>query len=132
MKQMLLQEKYPTFMLELGKDETSCKSVDDIAARIKAAIAADSRVAWIAEFDHHAHTQRVGGSIAPEIKAAKNLVFCFGMQLPNPQVLAVRPRSIGIADCGDKFVVNFLEAPMKPANEAMEAWVKSLRDGGGA
>lgn len=132
MKQMLLQEKYPVFMLELGKDETSCRSVDDVAARIKAAIAADGRVAWITEFDHYAHTQRVGGSIAPEIKAAKNLVFCFGLQLPNPQVLAVRPRSIGIADCGDRFVVNFLEAPMKPANEAMEAWVKSLRDGGGA
>jgi len=31
---------------------------------------------------------------------------------------------------GDKFVVSFLEAPMKPANEAMEAWVKGLRDQG--
>jgi hypothetical protein len=128
MKQMLLQEKYPVFVLELGKSETSCQSVDDIAARLKAAIAADSRVAWIAEFDHYAHTQKVGGTIAPEIKAAKNLVFCFGMQLPNPQVLAVRPRSIGIADCGDKFVVNFMEAPMKPANDAMEGWAKALRD----
>lgn len=128
MKQMLLQEKYPVFVLELAKDETTCQSVDDIAARLKAAIAADSRVAWIAEFDHYAHTQKLGGAIAPEIRAAKNLVFCFGLQLPNPNVLAVRPRSIGIADCGDKFVVNFLEAPMKPANDAMEGWAKALRD----
>lgn len=29
---------------------------------------------------------------------------------PNPQVLAVRPRSIGVADMGGKFVVSFLEA----------------------
>lgn len=128
MKQMLLQEKYPVFVLELGKSETSCKSLDDIAARLKAAIAADSRVAWIAEFNHYAHTQQKGGTIAPEIKDARNLVFCFGMQLPNPQVLAVRPRSIGICELDDKFVINFLEAPMKPANDAMEAWAKALRD----
>lgn len=128
MKQMLLQEKYPVFVLEIGKQETTCRTIDDIAARLKEKIAADSRVAWIAEFDHYAHTQRIGGTIAPEIKAAKNLVFCFGLALPNPNVLAVRPRSIGLADCGDKFVVNFMEAPMQPANEAMEAWAKSLKD----
>ena len=128
MKQIMLQEKYPVFVLEIGKQETTCKSIDDVVARIKAAIAADSRVAWIADFDHYAHTTKLGGTIAPEIKAARNLVFCFGLQLPNPNVLAVRPRSIGIADCGDKFVVNFLEAPMKPANEAMEGWAKALLD----
>jgi hypothetical protein len=43
-------------------------------------------------------------------------------------VLAVRPRSIGVADMGDKFVVSFMEAPMKPANDAMEMWVKGLRN----
>lgn len=128
MKQIMLQEKYPVFVLEIGKQETTCKSIDDVVARLKAAIAADSRVAWIADFDHYAHTTKLGGAIAPEIKAARNLVFCFGLQLPNPNVLAVRPRSIGIADCGDKFVVNFLEAPMKPANEAMEGWAKALID----
>ncbi len=125
---MLLQEKYPVFVLVLDKSETTCKSVDDITARLKAAIAADARVAWIAEFDHYAHTMKLGGAIAPEIKAARNLVFCFGLQLPNPNVLALRPRSIGIADCGDRFVINFLEAPMKPANDAMEGWAKALRD----
>jgi hypothetical protein len=128
MKQMLLQEKYPIFVLELAKNETRCADVAAVAARLKAAIQADERVAWIADFDHFAHTTRLGGAIAPEIKAACNLVFCFGLQLPNPQVLAVRPRSIGIVDCGDKFVLSFLEAPMQPANLAMEAWVKGLRD----
>jgi hypothetical protein len=42
-------------------------------------------------------------------------------------VLAVRPRAIGVADMGDRFVLSFMEAPMQPANEAMEAWVKGLR-----
>ena len=56
------------------------------------------------------------------------MIFCFGFALPNPQVLAMRPRSIGVADLGGKFVLSFMEAPMKPANEAMEALVKGLRD----
>lgn len=128
MKQLLLQEKYPVFVLELGKNETTCQTIDDILARLKEKIAADARVAFIAEFDHYAHTQKIGGAIAPEIKAAKNLVFCFGLALPNANVLAVRPRSLGVADLGDKFVINFMEAPMAPANEAMEDWAKSLRD----
>lgn len=42
--------------------------------------------------------------------------------------MAVRPRSIGVVDLGDRFVVTFMEAPMPPANEAMEAWAKSLRN----
>jgi len=55
------------------------------------------------------------------------VIFCFGFMLPGPQVLAVRPRAIGVADMGDRFVLSFMEAPMQPANEAMEAWVKGLR-----
>lgn len=128
MKQILLQEKYPIFVLEIGKQETTCCTIDEVVARLRAFIAADSRVAWIAEFDHFAHTQQQGGAIAPEIAAARNLVFCFGLQLPNPQVLAVRPRSIGIADCGGKYVISFLEAPLRPANEAMGEWTQALRD----
>ena len=63
-----------------------------------------------------------------EIKAAMNVVFCFGHALPNPQVLAVRPRSIGIADLGSHFVISFMDAPMKPANDAMQAWALALRN----
>ncbi len=29
---------------------------------------------------------------------------------------------------GDKFVISFMEDPMQPANEAMEAWTLALRD----
>ena len=38
------------------------------------------------------------------------------------------PRSIGIADLGDRFVISFMDAPMKPANEAMQAWALALRN----
>ncbi len=85
-------------------------------------------MSFIATFDHLAHTQAIEGSVAPDIRAAINVVFCFGHALPNPQVLAVRPRSIGIADMGDRFVVSFMDAPMKPANDAMQAWTLALRN----
>jgi hypothetical protein len=59
---------------------------------------------------------------------AKNLVFCFGIKLPNPAVMAVRPRSIGVTQTARGFVVNFMEAPMPKANTAMEAWALSLKN----
>lgn len=127
MKQTLLQEKYPVLVSEIGKNETAYRNVDEIVAYFKTKIAENPKVQFIGVFDHHAHTKNIGGEIAPEIQAAVDVIFCFGFALPNPQVLAVRPRSIGVADLGDKFMVSFLEAPMKPANDAMEAWVKGLR-----
>jgi hypothetical protein len=128
MKQTLLQEKYPIFVAEIDKAETSCQSVDEVVNYLKDKIAANPKVQFIGVFDHYAHTKKIEGEINPDIKAAVDVIFCFGFALPNPQVLAVRPRSIGVADMGSKFVVSFMEAPMKPANEAMEAWAKGLRD----
>ena len=127
MRQFVLQEKYPVFHLEIDKAETSKQSVDEIIADIKAKIDANDKVAFIAVFDHYSHTKDLGGDIAPDIQDAKNIVFCFGLALPNPEVMAVRPRSIGVADLGDKFVITFMEAPMPMANTAMEDWVKGLR-----
>lgn len=127
MKQTLLQEKYPVYVAEIGKQETACQNVDDVVAYLKDRIAENKKVQFIGVFDHYAHTTNIGGEINPDIKAAVDVIFCFGIALPNPQVLAVRPRSIGVADLGDRFVLSFMEAPMKPANDAMEAWVKGLR-----
>jgi hypothetical protein len=128
MKQTLLQEKYPVYVAEVPKAETRYATVPEVVEYFKKKIASTPKVKFIAVFDHFAHTTDIGGSIAPDIRAAAEVVFCFGIALPNPMVLAVRPRSIGIADVGDKFVISFLEAPMAPANEAMEAWTKGLRD----
>lgn len=127
MKHTLLQEKYPVYVAEIGKDETRCQNVDEVVAYLKDRIAENPRVKFIGVFDHYQHTKNLGGEIHPDIKAAVDVIFCFGFMLPNPQVLAVRPRAIGVADMGDKFVLSFMEAPMQPANEAMEAWVKGLR-----
>jgi hypothetical protein len=128
MKQIHFQERYPITVLDIAKSETSHTSAAAIADHFKACIASTPRVSYIGSFDHFAHTQSIGGEIAPDIQAAVNVLFCFGHALPNPQVLAVRPRSIGIVDMGDRFVISFMDAPMKPANDAMQAWALAVRN----
>ena len=128
MKQTLLQEKYPIFVAEIGKNETTYRSVDELVAYYQARIAENPKVQFIGVFDHYAHTRKIEGPIVEGMTAAVDIIFCFGFAIPTPQMLAVRPRSIGIADMGDKFVISFLEAPMQPANQAMEGWTIALRN----
>lgn len=128
MKQTLLQEKYPVFVMELSRDEITLPDMDAICAYFRARIEAHRCARFIAEFDHYAHTCGLPeGSVAPDLRAARNIVFCFGIALPSAQVLAVRPRSIGIAETTQGFVISFLEAPMPIANAAMEDWAEGLR-----
>ncbi|MEA3274847.1 MAG: hypothetical protein U9Q81_06055 [Pseudomonadota bacterium] len=129
MKQTLLQEKYPIYSLEIDRAETSYRSVDEIIAYFKARIDAHRAARFIAVFDHYAHTSALPeGQIGEGILAAKNIVFCFGIALPDPHALSVRPRSIGVAETSEGFLVTFMEAPMPVANAAMEDWAKGLRD----
>lgn len=40
--------------------------------------------------------------------------------------MAVRPRSIGVVEQADRFVISYLEAPMPLANQAMAAWMEGI------
>ncbi len=127
MKQMTILEKYPVFTLEIQKSETSYQTIDAIFAYLKTQIEAHPVATYIGEFDHYAHTMSLSdGKVAEGILAAKNIICCFGKVLPKPEVLAVRPRSIGVAEYKDRFVISFMEAPNPDANKAMESWVKGL------
>jgi len=128
MQQLHFQEKYPITVVDIQKSETSYRTAEDIADYYRQCISDTPRVSYLTTFDHLAHTRAIEGDIAPDIQAALNVVFCFGHALPGPLVLAVRPRSIGIADMGDHFVISFMDAPMKPANDAMQAWTLALRN----
>lgn len=127
MKNRLLGEKYPIHVLELSRDETACDTLDAVIRALTERIEADPVASFIADFDHLAHTRRIDGPVREDILAARNLVFCFGTKLPDPALLAVRPRSIGVAELADRFVISFLEAPMPEANAKMVAWVSALR-----
>jgi hypothetical protein len=127
MKQITVMEKYPVFTLRIEKSETDYQTIDEIFTYLKVQIDLHPIATYIGEFDHYAHTSALEvGEISDEIKAAKNLICCFGKVLPKPEVLAVRPRAIGVAELEDAFVVSFLEAPNPDANKAMEQWVKGI------
>lgn len=128
MRQTLLQEKYPVYTLELDKNETNCKSVDEILMHFKTIIESNPIVKFIGIFDHYAYTTTLpDGFIADEIRDAKNIIFCFGKEIKNPGVMAVRPRSIGVVELENTFIITFLEAPNPVANAAMEEWTKMLK-----
>jgi len=129
MREMNLMDKYPVTVLEIAKDETTFKSVDEIIFHLKSKIDTHPVAVYIATFDHYSHTTSLGenGEIASDILDAKNIICCFGKQLPNPILMSVRPRAIGVAEVSDnKFVVSFMDAPNPQAQEAMRLWVNSI------
>ena len=127
MKQLTVMEKYPVFTLEVKKNETSFQNVDEILAYLEKKIIEHPVAVYIGRFDHYAHTSSLkDGEIGEGILAAKNIICCFGKKLPKPIVLAVRPRSVGVAEMKETFVISFLEAPNPDANAAMEGWVKGI------
>ena len=127
MRQQTRLISLPLYQLEFERAESSCGSLDAIVDHLRGRIDAHPSARFIGVFDHYAHTAMLpDGEIAEEIRAAKCVVFCFGMAIPEPGALATRPRSIGVAECADRFVVSFLEAPMPVANATMERWAQEL------
>ncbi len=128
MKQLILQEKYPVFTLDIQKDETHYKNAKEIIDFFKEKINAHPVCTYIGEFDHYSHTKSLPkGEIAPEIKDCKIIIFCFGNKILNGKIAAARPRSIGVTEFDNKFEIAFLEAPALIANDVMEGWVKELK-----
>lgn len=127
MTKSIFMDKYPVFSLEIKKNETSLTTVSDIITYLTSLIEAHPIATFITIFDHYAHTLSLEDSvIAPEIKDAKNLIFCFGKQLPSTKILAVRPRSLGICELENSFVIDFLEVPNEQLHETVEKWAKSI------
>ena len=127
MQEKLFKEKYPIHTVTISKDEAKYSNIDAIIDIIKSNVEAHPVATYIGIFDHYTHTKSLKDSeIAPEMIDAKNIIFCFGKELTNPMVLAVRPRAIGVADMGENFVLSFLEAPNPAANESMIAWCKAI------
>lgn len=129
MTQKIFKEKYHIFEIVYKKGELKYNSVDEIISSLKDMIEKHPIISYIAIFDQYAHTNSLKmGEINPSIKAAKNIVFCFGKELPTAEVLAVRPRSIGVCEMEDSYIINFLEAPNDAANVTMENFIKSLKN----
>lgn len=126
MQKKMFKDTYPVFSLEFDKSKSKFDSVTAILDYLFEQIEADPKAVNIARFDHFSHTKGIKGEIGAGIVDAQNIIFCFGLQLPSADPVAVRPRSIGVTDMGDHFVVNFMEAPNPIANDTMQVWVNSL------
>jgi len=129
MTKTIFMEKYPVFSLHIDKDETKFKNANEIVEHFKQLIQNHPIAQLIAIFDHYEHTASIQDHvIAPEIKDAKNVIFCFGKQLPNAKILAVRPRSIGICEFEDSFEISFLEVPNEQLHAVTEEWTNSVKN----
>jgi hypothetical protein len=117
--------KFPIFERKILKNETSHKSAKEIIAFLKSKMAANPVVIVIGEFDHAAHTAKVG-QMNPLMKDVQQIIFCFGPAIPNDDIVAVRPRAIGVIEYDEYFIVNFGEAPAPMPNDAMTNWVEQI------
>jgi len=128
MKQTTFKEKFPVFTLEILKSESRFQTTDEIISYFQEKISNHPVATFIALFDHFSHTKNLENSeIMDGIIDAKNIIFCFGQELPSPLVLAVRPRSIGVVEFSEKFVISFMETPKPQVTEILEKWVLSLK-----
>lgn len=127
MQQELFNQEYPIYTTTLSKKSTTYKNISEILAALQAKIETHPVATYIGVFNHYSHTLSLGeaGEIADTIFDAQNIIFCFGKSLMDPKMLAVRPRSIGVAELQSEFVISFLKAPNPTANQAMEKWIKS-------
>jgi hypothetical protein len=128
MEHKMAMGKFPIFSLEIPKNSTKYATVSDIVSKLKEDIDNNPMVGFIGVFDHYNHTKGINGQIPNEIKDIQNIVFCFGPQVPNVDIIAVRPRSIGVTELSNSFVLNFLEAPGAMPNQVMAQWIKELQD----
>ena len=128
MKSMTIKDTYPIQAAEIGKDEARFGDTDEIIAYLKETIESHPVATYIATFDHYTHTKNLPEhEMNPEVVDVKLIVFCFGKELPIPEIAAVRPRSIAVVEKADSFVVSFMDAPNPQAHDAMIAWVQGIR-----
>jgi hypothetical protein len=126
LKRAIFMDKYPVYGIELDKSEISCKTSAEVVEYFKEKIANHPIAAFISVFDHYNHTKTLKGEMPEGLIDAKNVIFCFGAAIPSTKVLALRPRSIGICEFEDKFIIDFLEAPIEQLHDVMEGWTKDL------
>jgi hypothetical protein len=126
MKKSIFMDKYPVYSWEIDKDETAFKSVPEILAYFKEKIENHPTAAFIGVNDHYSHTKELDGPMVAGLKDAQNILFCFGPAIPDTKILAARPRSIGVCELEETFIVELLEAPKEELHTLMESWAKGL------
>ena len=127
MKKEIFNKEYPIYSHVFTNEESPLQTVDAYLAYFEKKISAHPIATYIATFNHYEHTMSLSeGKVAANIKDAKNIVFCFGKDLSKPEVLALRPRSIGVTQTDDGFHIAFMQAPNEMATKSMITWIEGL------
>ena len=128
MKKMILKDLYPIMKTEFKKSELKdWVKLDDIINAFVEKITQKAKLINI--FDHYTWSKETNpeADIYDWIIWAKNIVFCGWVDISVPEMLAIKPRSISIAEFEDKFFITMLQVP-KPEKvkkfEKMILWIK--------
>ena len=127
MKKIILNDKYPIFITEILKKQTSFNTAEEILEFFKRKIKKHPFCSYIGDFNHLIHTKSINGEIDPEMTNCILVTFCIGKKLLSAEITAVKPRTIGINEYKDKFKIAFLEAPASFPNETMIKWINELK-----
>jgi uncharacterized protein DUF6858 len=127
MEKINYKEMYPVYVQEIAIEDLKIENMDEICQFFINEVNTHPFAKYIGVFDHYTHTENIdAGEMATNIKNAKNVLFCFGKKLPDPKMLSVRPRSIGICETDLHYVISFLEAPNAALTDIMVSWVKEM------
>lgn len=121
----LYNGKFPVYSMDIEKSE-HYRDLKSLVIALKSAISSHPIACHIADFDHFSHTKQAGGEMPVGLQNAINLIFCFGPKIEDGHMMAIRPRSFGIAEFDHYFTVSFLEAPSQIATQTMKDWVEAL------
>jgi hypothetical protein len=129
MNKTVIADTYLVNTKEISKSKTTFTSVEAIESYLISEIKKHPVATYIATFDHHKHTASLEGGMIPQnIKAAKNILCCFGMAIPNAVFVGIKPMSIGVVETPDSFVFSFIEAPAPSAQKAMSEWIGAVKN----
>ncbi len=128
MQKTIFKDKYPIWTLELKKSEIKQKNVAEIIDYFHKKINNHPFAKYIATFDHYNHIKSIDGTIVPEVLDMQNIIFCYGPDILDTKVAAIRPRSIGVCQLKDGYTIEFMEAPSKPAHDAIVEWIEDIKN----
>jgi len=128
MTKSIFKEKYSINTLLVSKNETIFSTSQEIASFFEEKIIAHPVAKYLSTFDNYEHTSSMNGEIQDEIKSALVVMFCFGKAIPNPKILAIRPRVFGITELENSFSIDFMDAPSDDLTNIMTNWTKELKN----
>ncbi len=126
MQKIVFKDRYTIWKCEIEKNKIIYSDIEEIISYFKHKIKTHPFAKYLFLFDHYKHIKSINGKILPDVIDMKNIVFCYGPDILDIEIAALRPRSIGICELKDSYIIEFMQAPSDKAHESMVEWTKEL------